>query len=187
MAIAIPSFPPGSQTSIILKSSAVDQTPYLGGPIQRVARLGDRWSYSVTLRPMHAAQSRPFVTAIRQGLSAKVLCPVIVAGISLAGQTDCTAQSGAGKTVTVVGTTANKTVGQFFSLVSNGVRYLHEVTSITGQVLGINPALKVAISGGEVMEFAAPKIEGFLDGNEQETTIGMVGNVGLSFRINEAQ
>jgi hypothetical protein len=136
---------------------------------------------------MHAAQSRPFVTAIRQGLSAKVLCPVIIAGIDLRGQTDCTAQSGAGKSITVTGNTANKTVGQFFSLVANGVRYLHEVTAINGQTLSINPSLKVAITGSETLEFAAPKIEGFLDGNEQETTIGMVGNVGLSFRINEAQ
>jgi hypothetical protein len=187
MAVAIPFFPAGSNTTITLKSSAVDQTPYLGGPLQRVARLGDRWSYSVELRPMYAAQARPFVTAIRQGLSAKVLCPVILSGIDLQGQTDCTVNSGSGKNIVVTGTTATKTVGQFFSLVSNGVRYLHEVTAINGQTISINPALKVTIAGGEVLEFAKPYIEGFLDGNEQETTIGMVGNLGLSFRINEAQ
>ena len=136
---------------------------------------------------MHAAQSRPLVTAIRAGLSSKILCPVIIAGIDLTGQTDCTAQSGAGKSITVTGVTSTKEVGQFFSLVANGVRYLHEVTAINGQVLSINPSLKVAIGGGEILEFAVPKIEGFLDGVDKDVTIGMIGNVGLSFRINESQ
>lgn len=187
MAVVIPPFPAGTSTTLTFRSSAVDQTPYLGGPVQRVARLGDRWTYSVDLRPMGAAQARPLVTAIRQGLSAKVLCPVILAGIDLSQQIDLTAQSGSGKSLNVLGDTSHIGVGQVFSLVSNGVRYLHEVTSIAGQVVGINPALKVVIAGGEALEFAEPKIEGFLEGNEHSMTIGMVGNLGTSFKINEAQ
>ncbi len=187
MAIAIPTLPPGSSTTISLKSSAVDQTPYLGGPVQRVGRMGDRWSYSVDLRPMFASHSRPLIAILLQGLSAKVLCPVVISGIDLRGQTDVTAASGAGKSIVVTGSTSGKVAGQFFSLVSNGVRYLHMVTAINGQTLSINPTLKVRIAGGELLEFHEPKIEGFLEGSEQSWTVGMISNVGLSFRINESQ
>jgi hypothetical protein len=187
MAIAIPTLPAGSSTTISLKSSAVDQAPYNGGRVQRVARLGDRWSYSVDLRPMYSLQSQPLIAILLQGLSATVLCPVIVAGVDLRGQTDVTAASGAGKSIVVSGSMAKKTVGQFFSLVSGGVRYLHQITAINGQTISFLPTLKVKVSGGEVLEFAQPKIEGFLEGSEQSWAVGLVGNVGLSFKINEAQ
>lgn len=186
MAILLPTLPPGSQTTITLKSSAIDQTPYLGGPVQRVGRMGDKWTYAVELRPMHVSQSRPLIALLTQGLTAKVLCPVVIKGIDLTNQTDVTAQSGAGRAITVTGSMDGKTVGQFFSLVAGGVRYLHMVTGISGQTLTCNPPLKVTIAGGEVLEFQQPKIEGFLEGNEQSWTVGLVANVGLGFKINEA-
>lgn len=187
MAVAIPTFPVGSSTTITLKSSAIDQNPYLGGPVQRVARLGDKWSYSIDMRPMRAFQARPFIARLLQGLSAKVLVPVIVSGIDLRGQTDVTVANGAGKTLTFTGSATGKTEGQFFSLVSNGVRYLHQITTITGNTISFLPSLKVALAGGEALEFAAPKIEGFLEGSEQGFTVGMAENLGLSFKVNEAQ
>lgn len=186
MAITIPVLPAGSQTTITLKSSAIDQTPYLGGPVQRVGRMGDRWGYAVELRPMFASQSRPLIALLMQGLTSKVLCPIVLQGVDLRGQSDVFASSGAGRTITVSGSMDRKSVGQFFSLVSNGVRYLHQITSISGQTVTCNPPLKVVITGGELMEFAEPKIEGFLEGNEQSWTTGLASNVGLSFKVNEA-
>jgi hypothetical protein len=187
MAAVLPTIPIGSQTSVTLKSSSVDQTPYLGGPVQRIMRLGDRWIYEVQCRPMQARQAGTFVGALLQGLSAKVLCPLKISGFDLSGYSDGTATSGAGKSLVHAGGGAVKFVGQYFSLVKDGVRYLHMITSVSGQTLGFIPALKVPIAGGEVIEFGSPKIEGFLDGGEQSWTIGLVQNLGLSFRIVEAQ
>ena len=185
MAVVIPPHPAMS-TNIELTSSSVDQKPVLGGPRQRVARLGDFWSYTVDLRPMHAWQSGPLIVRLLQGLSERVLCPVMVSGIDLTGQTDVTAVRGAGKSLVVDGSTAGKSEGQFFSLVKDGVRYLHMVASVAENSITFTPALKVAITGGEILEFAEPKIEGFLSGNSQGWTTGMVGNVGMTFRIEEA-
>ncbi len=185
MAVVIPPHPAMS-TNIQLTSSSVDQKSILGGPTQRVARLGDKWSYTVDLRPMHAWQSRPLIVRLLQGLSDRVLCPVMVSGIDLRGQTDLNAVSGAGRSIVVTGSTTGKSEGQFFSLVKDGVRYLHMVVSAADNALTFMPALKVQITGGEILEFAEPKIEGFLSGNEQGWTTGMVGNVGMTFRIEEA-
>ena len=187
MAIAIPTFPVGSSTTISLKSSAIDQNPYMGGPVQRAARLGDKWSYRVDMRPMRSSQARPLIARLLQGLSAKVLVPIILSGIDLRGQTDVTVTSGAGKTLTFTGSATGKVEGQFFSLVSNGVRYLHQITTISGNTISFQPSLKVVLKGGEALEFAAPMIEGFLEGSEQSFTVGMAENLGLSFKVNEAQ
>lgn len=186
MAIAIPSLPV-AQTTFKYISSASDQKPTFGGPVQRVARIGDKWVYSVELKPLYALQARVLLSILLPGLSAKVLCPVVVEGVSLAGQTDVTATTGAGKTLQFAGSAAGKTPGQYFSLVKNGVRYLHMVTGVTGQTLTILPALKVPITGGEVLEFAQPKIEGFLSGNEQEWVIKRTSATLISFTVEEAQ
>lgn len=187
MAIVLPPIPIGSSTSVSLKSSSIDQTPPLGGPVQRVSRLGDRWTYEVQCRPMQARQAGPFVATLLQGLSSKVLCPLQISGFNLSSFSDGIATSGAGKSLVHTGGGATKFAGQYFSLVKDGVRYLHMITGVTGDRLNFIPALKVAITGNEVLEFGEPKIEGFLEGGEQSWTIGLVQNLGLSFRINEAQ
>ena len=159
----------------------------MGGNVQRVARLGDKWTYQVDLRPMFAWQSRPLIALLLQGLDAKVLCPIVIPGIDTSAATDAVAVSGGGRSMIVTGDTTTKSLGQHFSLVANGVRYLHQITAITDQTIKFIPTLKVKIAGGEVLEFREPKIEGFLDGNEQSWTVGLVSNVGLTFKINEAQ
>lgn len=186
MAIAIPKLPV-AQSTFKYVSSASDQKPTFAGPTQRVARLGDKWVYSVELKPLYAIQARVLISILLPGLSAKVLCPVKVEGVSLVGQTDVTASSGAGKTIQFTGSAAGKSAGQYFSLVKNGVRYLHMVTGVTGQTVTFIPALKVPITGGEVMEFAEPKIEGFLSGNEQEWSIKTTSATLISLTIEEAQ
>lgn len=187
MAVSIPVYPAGSTTNITYRASAADQTPTFGGPAQRVARLGDKWVYSVSMRPMAFTQARVFLAALLQGVSAKVLCPVIISGLDLTNQVDVVAANGSGKTLSFTGSNANKSVGQYFSIVgTDGVRYLHMVTASSGNTLSIIPALKRPIAGGELMEFKAPKIEGFLEGTEQTFTLSMVA-AGVTFSVVEAQ
>lgn len=136
---------------------------------------------------MQSRQAGAFVSALLLGLSDKVLCPLKISGFDLSAYSDGTATSGAGRSLVHAGGGATKFKGQYFSLVSGGVRYLHMITDVSGQTLSFVPALKVPIAGGEVIEFGAPKIEGFLEGGEQSWTIGLVQNLGVSFRIVEAQ
>lgn len=189
MAINLPTLPLGTNTEIKIRSNAVDHKPYLGGPTQRLSRLGDRWNVKVDCRPMHTAQAGAVVAALVQGLSDTVIYRVPQPGLNTAqwsdGQVDG-AVSG-GRIIDHTGGGAPKQVGQYISIIVDGTRYLHMVTAVSGQTLTIFPSLKVSLGGLETIEFGAPKIQGFLSGNEQSWTIGLAENLGVSFEIEEAQ
>jgi len=187
MAILIPTVPVSS-TEITLRVSATDQTPYLGGPSQRIARMGDRWSYKVNVRPLRVMQAGPLVTALTQGLTGKVMIEVRQDGVDPSAYSNATVVGPAtGRALTFNGGGPAKFVGQFFSVVKNGVRYLHQVTSVSGPLIQFFPMLRVPLTGGEILEFGSPKLEGFIEGTEQSWTVGMVANLGVTFTVTEAQ
>lgn len=188
MAITIPTLPRYTTSKITLRSSAIDQTPYLGGPTKRIARKGDRWVYTVSCQPMRVDQAGPVTAALNAALTEKAVCVVRQAGQNLSAYSTGTVVGAAnGKTLVHSGGGAAKFVGQFFSVSKNGVHYLHQITAVSGSNLTFLPALKVALTGGEILDFGAPKIEGFVDGNEREFSIGFATNVGIEFAIVEAQ
>ncbi len=188
MATVIPSNFVAASTEITLKSSATQHNPTLGGPSQRIARMGDRWSYKVDVAPMRTRQAGPFVTALLAGLSEKVLIEVRQTGVDLTAYSSGTVTGAAsGRTLVHSGGGPTKFVGQFFSVVKNGVRYLHQITAVAGSTLTFLPMLKVGLTGGETLEFGSPKLEGFIDGNSQSWTVGRVANLGTSFVVVEAQ
>jgi len=169
----------------------------MGGPTQRIAKLGDRWTLEIVCRPMRNNQVQPLITALLQGLSEKTIASVPQHDIEI-GNPGTPVVSGGGQTgstLVLTGFTPGYQIknGQFFSVVANGVRYLHraraDATASGGGTvsLPILPMLKVSPPAGSVCEFADPKIEGFIEGNEQGWTTGMIGNVGLTFKIKEAQ
>lgn len=188
MAITFPTIPFGSTTEIKLNSSAVDQAPFLSGPVQRIARLGDKWAVRIDCRKMFARQAGPVIAALIAGLSELVIMrvpqPGIVTTVWAVGSI-ATAATG-GRQITISGGGAAKVVGQLFSIEKNGVHYLHQITAVTGNNLTIQPALKTAVASGDQVDFANPKITGFVAGNSASWTVGLAENVGLSFEIGEA-
>lgn len=187
MAVTIPILPDAA-TEITLRSSATDQTPYLGGPVQRISRMGDKWSYKIDCRPMYPRQALELIARLNQGLSEKVIMTVTQPGLSLAAFSDGTVSGAAsGRSLNHAGGGATKFVGQFFSVIKNGVRYLHQITAVSGANLQFLPMLKVPLTGGETLEFGAPKIEGFLNGKTNSWTVSIASAVGVSFTIDEAQ
>lgn len=189
MAINLPTLPLGTNTEIKIRSNAVDHKPYLGGPTQRLARLGDRWTVKVDCRPMRTGQAGAVVAALVQGLADTVIYNVPQPGVNTAVWSNGTvngAVSG-GRVVVHAGGGAAKQVGQYVSIIVSGTRYLHMVTAVSGQTLTLFPSIKVPLAGGETMEFGSPKIQGFLAQPEQTWTIGLAENLGVSFEIEEAQ
>lgn len=195
MAVLLPQLPTGTQTNIRLKSNALMLSSSMGGPDQRVARVGDRWTLEVVCQPMRNAQAGPVITALLDGLSQKVMARVPQDGIAVGspGSPVVATANQAGSSINLSGFAPGYVIrnGQFFSIVHNGVRYLHraraDVTATSGSAtIPILPMLKVSPTAGAVCEFAEPKIEGFIDGNEQGWSVGLVANVGLTFKINEA-
>ncbi|MDO1559829.1 hypothetical protein Q0812_10365 [Brevundimonas sp. 2R-24] len=196
MTVVLPTLPLGSQTNISIQSNAIDLLATFGGPSQRTSRLGDRWTIEVTCRPMRYAQAAGFIAKLIQGLAERVLVAIPQPGLEI-GNPGTPLLKGAGqsgRTLQADGFTPGYVIqaGQYFSLVQGGQRYLHQVTDAatangSGEVeLSIYPMLKVSPSDNATLEFAAPKLEGFLQGNRQAWTIGLVENVGLSFAVTEA-
>lgn len=193
----LPQLPLGTSTNFRLISNANILESSFGGPSQRNAKLGDRWAVEIVCRPMKASQAGPVITALLQGLSEKLIVNVPQPGVDIGtpGNPTVSGAGQSGSSVTMTGFSPGYQIknGQFFSIVANGVRYLHraraDVTANgTGAaVVPMLPMLKVSPPAGSVCEFAQPKIEGFVDGNEQGWTVGLVENVGLTVKIKEAQ
>lgn len=164
----------------------------MGGPTQRYARLGTRYSYAVDARPLSVEQGMSVVSALAQGVEAKVR-HTVRQEFAVGSPGSPTYSSGSGRVINATGFTAGYKIksGQFFSLLSGGVYYLHMVTAdvtATGgaAVLPIFPMLRVVPSAGSALHFAAPQIEGFLSGTSQSWNVRLAKAIGLSFTITEA-
>lgn len=188
MAVTLPRLPDATSIEITLTTRATIQEPVMGGTDQRIARMGDRWSVKVDCQPMYARQAMAFIALLNQGLIERVVFEIRQPGIDLKAYSDGTVVgSAAGRTLRHTGGGPAKFVGQFFSLIKDGVRYLHQINAVNGDTLTFSPMLKVPVTGGETLEFGAPKIEGYLEGNKQNWTTRFVGSTGLSFSIRESR
>jgi hypothetical protein len=194
MAISIPVLPQHAQQELKLLSSAVVNKGTFGGSEQRIARLGDRYSYQVSTRPLSYTQGMTVVAKLVQGTSQKLLCPVQQPGLSIGSPGTPVVVSGSGTTLNLSGLSASYPVraGQMFSVVHLGKRYLHmatdPVTATAGGIatVAIWPMLRTTVTAGDVVEIATPQIEGFLSGLEQGWTTDLAQAIGLTFTVSES-
>ncbi|WP_295217338.1 hypothetical protein [uncultured Brevundimonas sp.] len=83
--------------------------------------------------------------------------------------------------------------GQYFTVVKNGKRYLHQIvepTTATPAGLAtavITPMLRVALTGNEVIEVDAPSIEGYLDGPTSSYGTDFDKTVTVTVTVKEAE
>ncbi|MFC3711258.1 hypothetical protein ACFOMD_01665 [Sphingoaurantiacus capsulatus] len=196
MAILLPAEPvPQSWTPRAMDWGG-ELVPVLGGETQRLNRLGDRFAVEVVLTPTQdAAQALAYISRLRRGRreGARMPFPQLNLPIGNPGELRVHGSGQAGSSLTVRGATTGYGFreGQFFSLVHDGRRYLHSVaTAATAPVggvltLAIEPMLRVSPGDGDLIEMAAPMIEGFVGGNEQGWTVDIAGTIGLSFILTE--
>jgi len=172
-------------------------TPPGGGAAQRVNRLGSRCAIDILfprLRP--EPDGRVLMSAIRQALVDGALFPVPQPGFHV-GEPGAPVVDGAGQ----LGTTLNirgftpeymGRIGQFFSIIQGGRRYLHHlanqgIADPTGKMAAmIWPMLRVSPDDGAVCEFFKPMIEGFLTGNSVEIELSIAKGVPAKIMITEA-
>ena len=188
----IRNYPRGTSTTITLVSSSADLKPFLGGPIQRISRLADKWQIDVTMRPMTTDLAAEIVTKLMKGLSETLTLPV-KDGLDTSHLSDNGAVVGThtgGTSLAYRNARGTPLLGQFISIIdSSARRYLHRVEEVdaSNQTLTVFPALKTQFLDGDTIEFADPKIEGFLTDNKQAYTVGLVSNVGVTFTLLEAR
>lgn len=196
MAILLPAEPvPQSWTPRPLDWGG-ELTPMLGGEVQRLNRLGDRLAVDVVLTPTQdAALAQAYVSRLRRARrdAALMAWPQLNLPIGDPGLVTVDGAGQAGSTLAVKGLASGYALreGQFFSLVSDGHRYVHAVTAAATAptsgllTLAIEPRLRISPSNHDVIELAAPKIEGLVSGLDAGWSIDIAGTVGLAFTITE--
>lgn len=173
-------------------------TPFLGGPEQRINRLGTRFGLRVTLPPMPTkdkaliVQSR-LLRAREDRLSMEWPQPdVEIAGT---GAPKLAAAVAAGTALPVKGMTPGHLLreGQFLSIIHLGRRYVHMIAAdatVAGDgtaTLSIFPMIRTSLAINDVVEIARPVIEGLVSPDEELSwQIGVERLASFSFTLTEA-
>jgi len=198
MSIMLPSTPGIRSAKPRLLDFGGVLTPPLGGASQKLNRLGDRYGLAPEMPPLRTEpDGRRWVALLsrarREGAIFAFPQPDLVIGEPGAPVVDGVGQ--AGMTLNLLGFAAAYIVreGQFFSIIHGGRRYLHMATADTvadgdgKMALPIEPMLRISPSNGDVCEFAAPKIEGWLEGQAVEWEHRLEPYTMVTFTITEAE
>jgi hypothetical protein len=178
-----------------------DIVPPFGGRAQRLGRLGARWSVTFSSLPaMGVTAARAFLAARTRARMAgdtcafawpQPACRSVIGGPVVAGAGQL------GTSLAVSGLTPSTTAltaGTFFSLVIGRRSYLHALTAdavVSGAgaaTLAIAPMLRASPALGAGLSFAAPVIDGHVQGHTDDWTLERLAWTGLPpFTVTEAQ
>jgi hypothetical protein len=196
--IDLPSTPaPASATAAEIDFGMLLRPP-LGGPLQRVNRLGNRHKIAVVLPPMkYPKTGRQWLIALKRGKKegARLAYPLQGFDPGSPGAPVVDGSSAAGMTLPLRGCTPRYAFrnGQPFSLVTGGRHHIHFVDGEVvadgsgNAVLAIDPPLRAPPLDADACHFGKPMIEGFIDGDELAWEFALASFVALSFTIEEAE
>jgi len=196
MTITLPSSPAPRAISPHLISRRRDLEPTFGGPTTRVQRLGSKWAIDFDLPPMRYADAMAWIAALTRAEGDTVMIDVPQPGFETGspGTPLVNGASQAGSFIDLDGFGAyTAKAGQFFSVIISSQRYLYQVAvdrvAAAGVMtdLAISPMIRRSPADNAVVEFATPKIEGFLSGRETGWTVDVARTVGISFTITERE
>jgi len=194
--IELPGLPAPVEASASLIDFGGFVTPPLGGRTQRVDRLGSRFKLAVTMPPMPSAETgRIFVRRLIAGKSEGVRMefPLLSFSPGAPGAPVVNGNGQAGRTLAVRGLAPGYLAreGQFFSHVHAGGRCLYTIdadvaaSGAGAATLAISPMLRVQPADGDALEFATPRIEGFVRGEEWSWAMSLDHLLRLEFAIEE--
>jgi hypothetical protein len=196
--ILIPSCPAPSVASPAMVSFVTEMTGPLGGPTQRVPRIGSRWRIDFEYPPMTYGDGRQFLSRLNRAELSPVaiafpqrgLRPLSPGPLAVNGAATTALESNAQLVVRGGIPGVELVDGQFFHVASGGRRWVHQLVGdviLDGSgagVLGVVPLLRFAPADGDLLEFVAPLLEGFVTLG-WNWTIEMLNRVGLRFSVVE--
>lgn len=170
--------------------------PSLGGAAQRLNRMGSRCQLQLSYPPMPSKdKGRILVSRLIRAMSDTVLIDYPLLGFKpgAPGEPRINGAGQAGKLLICDGFTPHYAIreGQPFSLIHNGRRYVHFVdggveANAAGQAtITISPMLRISPANDAVLEFARPRIEGMIVGDQLAWQMGLEHNFGISFAVEE--
>lgn len=196
--IDLPEHPAPQSAEAALIDFGAFLTPALGGPVQRVERMGNRWRYSAVLPPLPGKQlGRQWLSALIRGKQEGARTELHQQGFDPGqpGLPTVNGASQAGRSLIITGARADYIVrdGQFFSVLTGGKHYLYmnigeKILNASGAgTLAIEPMLRVSPTNGAQVHLAKPLIEGFIMGDEMAWSLSVEHLLGLSFNLIESE
>lgn len=198
MPISLPTCPMPTDYQPLLRDFGTVLTPFLGGPEQRINRLGTRFGLKVEMPPLGVEDGgMVYISRLLQGRQSTVILPwpLLDFDPGAPGAPLINAAVASGTSIPIKGLTAGYTVkeGQFFSIIHSGRRYVYMFTADGTASAGGNltasifPMLRTPLSANDVLEIAQPMIEGLvLPGDEIAWQIGLDNARAFSFSVMEA-
>lgn len=194
MSVDLTALPIAARTPRLLDFGGL-LTPPLGGPVQRIDRVGSRWAFDFVTPVMSAADVRMWAVRLSRAKSERGIVRITQPGLPIGafGVPVVSSAIAAGKLVPISGLAPGAMIreGQWLTLVVNGQRYLDRATAtVTASAAGtativIQNLLRVPLVGGEAIKLAPPEVEGFLEG-DVEGALDTTRNASFSFTITEA-
>ena len=174
MSVDLSALPIASAVPSLLEFGGV-LTPSLGGPSQRVDRLGNRWSWQFeTPRMLMETEGRRFAALLTMAKIEGALIAVPQPNFDPIAPGNPTVATVAlsGRSVAIEGMTPNHPIrlGQWVSIVRAGQRYLDMVAADTFSApdgtatLSLANLLRVPLSVGDAVELGRPMLEGSITG-----------------------
>lgn len=173
-----------------------DLTPPMGGPSQRLNRIGDRFALEIAyprLKP--EPDGRILMARMRRAKREGALFPFPEPGIVAVAYGTPVVNGAAqqGSTLQVRGLAPGVTVveGKFLSIIYAGQRFLHHTTADVvpngggAAALPIFPMLRISPNDGATIELAKPYIEGVLSGNEVAVQLAIARATPATITITE--
>lgn len=184
MTVLFPLCPRGTVVTPRLMRRSGDLVSSLGGPTQRITRVGSRYAAQIRLPTLDAECAARWVAcplyAEALGETLSLTMPQTM-DVSHLGAPTGTGVAGSAQ-VTYSGVAP--AVGMWFSFQAGGRNYLHSITVIGDGLVMVAPLLRVNMPAGTPLEFVAPKLEGFCDDTSWE--VEFFRFVGHEFTITES-
>jgi hypothetical protein len=171
-------------------------SPPLGGPIQRIDRMGNKFKIAVTMPPMSGSEGRVWIARLIKGKSegARMEYPLLDFAPGYPGTPLVNGSGQAGRFLNLKSCRPNYVYreGQFISVKTGGRHHLimvdgQAVVASDGTVtVPITPMIRVSHLDNDEVHVSKPMIEGYILGNEQRWRLQVGNFVNLSFEIEEA-
>jgi len=197
MPITLPTCPYPTDYHVLLRDFGSVLTPFLGGPAQRINRLGTRFGLRLSMPPMDATEGLIYLSRLLQGRQSTVILPwpLLDFDPGTPGAPLVSANVASGTSIPIKGLSPGYQAkeGQFFSVIHASRRYMYMFTAnATANGSGaltatIFPMLRTPLSINDVLEIAQPMIEGLvLPGEELSWQIGLSNDREFSFSVMES-
>ena len=175
---------------------SADLTPFLGGPVQTIRRIGKRHSIMITMPPMeYEPDGRRWITRIVDAKQedGKVVFPQPGFDIGAPGAPTVASETVGGMSLPITGGTPHYAIreGQALHVESAGRIYFYMARAQTildasgAGVVALNVPLRKVASPGDKVELARPVVAGQIEDNNWSVDIDANEPIVLSFTVKE--